>query len=445
MWATSTSAGNARRRERERALLTAQIAGPAVPAGTSTRRDRVAGPWPAGIGAAFAVSALWIALTDAAQGGQPAAPVKLSITDPLPYAPPPIDYHGPETDEAIAGLKQRLDARETHLAYDPARGYLLSLLEALDVPVESQVLVFSRTAVHRNLVGPRTPRAIYFNDEVYVAWVPGAEAIELSAIDPRKGAIFYSLSQQKVAHPRLARQANCLTCHAARATLEAPGLMVRSVLTDAAGNPESAFPAVTHATPLAKRWGGWYVTGDPGVREHLGNRAGTNKLRNDHFAVDRYPWPHSDVVSHLVLEHQIYGQNLLIRAHHEALLDRHSDVEEQLVRYLVLAEETALENVVPGSPEFVRRFESRGPDDPAVRSLRKLNLRDRLFEHRLSYLFCTRTFAALPKDVKTRIARQMQDLLTVKSPPDGSGKLPAGQRAAILDLLRATRPDLWGE
>ncbi len=50
-------------------------------------------------------------------------------------------------------------------------GYLRSMLKALQIDIDSQVLVFSRTSLQTGFISDRTPRAIYFNDDTYVAWV----------------------------------------------------------------------------------------------------------------------------------------------------------------------------------------------------------------------------------------------------------------------------------
>ena len=60
-------------------------------------------------------------------------------------------------------------------------------------------------------------------------------------------------------------------CHTSNNSLNVPGHLVRSFVTDVQGNPTRGHSKVNDATPLAQRWGGWYVTGDFGVQPHLGN------------------------------------------------------------------------------------------------------------------------------------------------------------------------------
>ena len=56
------------------------------------------------------------------------------------------------------------------------------------------MLVYSKTALNPQLVSPETPRAVFFNENSYVGWVPGAAALEIAAVDPHKGLMFYTLN-----------------------------------------------------------------------------------------------------------------------------------------------------------------------------------------------------------------------------------------------------------
>ena len=154
------------------------------------------------------------------QAEEPSAPREVRISDALPYGRIPIDYHSPESDDAVSRLQQKLDKAERSFIYRDEGGYLKSLLDTLRIPVESQLLIFSKTALNPQLVGPKNPRAIYFNDETYVAWVPGAASLEIISIDPHKGAIFYTLRQSSEGKVRLQRKESCLACHISVATLQ---------------------------------------------------------------------------------------------------------------------------------------------------------------------------------------------------------------------------------
>ena len=75
-------------------------------------------------------------------------------------------------------------------------GYLPALSKELNVPQSSQVLVFSKTSFQRERITPKTPRALYFNDDVYVGFCLRGDVLEVSAVDPKLGTAFYTLDQE---------------------------------------------------------------------------------------------------------------------------------------------------------------------------------------------------------------------------------------------------------
>jgi len=186
---------------------------------------------------------------------------------------PPIDYLRSKPNDAISRLQARLKSGEVTLEREPHFGYLRSVLKTLDVPESSQVLVFSKTSLQIKYISPRSPRSIYFNDDVYIGWVQGGN-IEVSAADPRLGANFYLFDQDELVRPRFDRQTfECLQCHGSMLTRGVPGHMVRSVFTAPDGHQVAGAGSflTDHDSPFSERWGGWYVTGDHGSLRHLGN------------------------------------------------------------------------------------------------------------------------------------------------------------------------------
>lgn len=388
--------------------------------------------------------------------GKPAVRT-IKIGDAVPYGQQPIDYFGPATNDPIARLDRRLKAGKARLRYRARDGYLQSLLKVLKIPVSSQLLVFSKTALNQHLIGPKNPRAIYFNDTVYVAWVPGASSMEISAVDSRKGALFYTLGQSDQKPPRFHREENCLTCHAGATTLRVPGHMVRSFLTNRLGMPLVGFSRITHATDISKRWGGWYVTGLSGKLVHSGNLIGAadnERHKKDpgfyrnltdlkpYVDVARRLSAHSDIVAHLVLDHQSHGHNLITRVGFEARLGRLSDAEDRLVRYLLFQDEAPLTVPVRGMSGYAQWFVRQGPRDVRGRSLREFDLKTRLFRYRLSFLIYSASFDHLPPEVKARIYRRLWNMLTGRTTLPGTHTLPVAERRAILDILRATKTGL---
>lgn len=390
--------------------------------------------------------------------------------DEAAYELPPIRYSKTAPADPVAKLDPR------RLAHDEAHGYLKSFLEALDIPLSSQVLVFSKTSFQLRRIHPRAPRAIYFNDDVYVGFVQGGDVLEVSSVDPQLGAVFYTLGQKEVDLPRFTRQTDaCLQCHDSRGmTLGVPGHIVRSVYPSGDGTPQLGLGTfrTSYKSPFAERWGGWYVTGDHGEMRHLGNVAypdgggdlervaerGANlKSLDGRLDVDSYLAPGSDIVALMVLEHQTYVQNLLTRANHETriALVQCEDINrltgappgtltegtrsriranaEPLVEALLFAEEAPLTSPVRGSSGFSEAFEKRGP-------LRKFDLKRRLFEIPCSYLIYSKSFDGLPAAAKSYIAGRMREILQGRDTSKTFAHLSAADRAAILRTLKETLP-----
>lgn len=340
----------------------------------------------------------------------------------------PINYATAPADNTVARLDGRLRAGQARLEYEGSFGYLRSLLRELAVPESSQTLVFSRTSLQRQRIGPRTPRAIYFSDEAYVGFCQAGNVLEISAVDPGLGAVFYTLDQKPGSPPQFTRQGDsCLICHGSTSTGGVPGHLVRSVFPDLTGQPllSAGTYRIDHTSPLQQRWGGWYVTGTHGDQTHLGNlvvrgqqasleidnRTGQNVLElSRRFDGTAYLSGHSDIVALMVLEHQTGAHNLLTRAgfqarqalHQEAALNRElkqppdhrwdsttsriKSAGEPLVKYLLFSDEATLTAPIRGTSSFAADFARRGPRDGRGRSLRDFDLQRRLFQYPCSYL-----------------------------------------------------------
>ncbi len=243
---------------------------------------------------------------------------------------PPLNYATSTPNNVITKRQQRLSRGKAALTFDEDLGYLPSLLRELHVPLSSQMFVFSKTSLQRQRITPKTPRAIYFNDDVYIGYCHRGEVLEISASDPQLGTVFYTLDQTEPRRPRFRRQTDaCLICHASSANQGFPGHLARSLYTDAEGMPILAAGSVRvdYTSPLQQRWGGWYVTGTHGDQMHMGNlvirtrtvpevvnnREGMNVIElRTWFTTGFYLTPHSrDIVALMVMEHQTEMQNRL--------------------------------------------------------------------------------------------------------------------------------------
>jgi len=378
----------------------------------------------------------------------------------LPYNQQPINYSAHEADDAVSRLRQRMRDGTVSINRIGERGALDGLLKVLDIPASSQLLVFSKSSANARYITPKTPRAIYFNDDVYVGWVPGSPMIEISAIDPHLGGVFYSLPQssevdsstETVSPHSFRRDESCLLCHISRSTLRVPGHLVRSFTTDFEGRLQTGWSRITHSTPYSNRWAGWYVTGRSKGFQHLGNVFGseiekqspTVELRDlsSYFDAQRYLASTSDIVAHLVLEHQAHGHNLITRLNYESRLGRPITASEPLLRYFLFLDAPALPEAVGGNTDYIKWFEERGPRDRLGRSLRQFDLKTRLFQFRMSYLIHSPAFDALPDTVRTEFFKNLKTWLTTTDANHPASQLPAEERQEILEILRDTKTGL---
>jgi hypothetical protein len=408
-----------------------------------------------------------------------------ALADDALYERAPINYLTAPANDPVTRLQHKIDSGELKLSYDPTTGYLPALLKALHVPVSSQVLVFSKTSFQRNIIGPDNPRALYFNDGVYVGYVHGGDVLEITAMDPQLGPVFYTLRQKTRGTPTFARQTDsCLQCHASSMTQDLPGHIVRSVYPDTDGQPilSAGSFRINYTSPLKQRWGGWYVTGRTGSQVHMGNviardkdnpdatdfTAGTNVLNLADRGVDLAPYlaPHSDVVALMVMEHQTYVQNQLTRASmltrtalHDAVelnkalgrpVDYQSDstksrirnAVEPLVKAMLFSEEAPLTDRIEGTSSFATDFASHGPTDPQGRSLRQFDLMTRLFKYPLSYQIYTEPFDALPPAAKDQFYKRLNEVLSGKDTTKEFAHLTEQDRTAIREILTATKKGL---
>jgi len=384
--------------------------------------------------------------------------------------------------DPISRLQAQLTAGKLRLRYDARRGYLPALLQALNLPVSSQGLVFSKSSSQAEWTSPHTPRAVYFGDDASVAWTPGAPVIDIASVDPVRGPLFYTLEQRPGKSPRFERQADCMRCHLGPRTLQVPGLVVRSFFTASNGAPLASVDdfVVGHQSPIRERWGGWYVSGTHSGQLHLGNTFSPDPERPDEinllaganvtdlrrrFDSAAYLSPHSDIVALLVLEHQVQMQNHLTVASYEtryALAERSptagpvpADLSpmsvwperriaiagERLLEYLLLRNEAPLAGPVRGTSKFAREFTRAGPTAGGNRSLRQLDLHRRLFRYPCSYLIHSPAFDALPAEMKNYLWRRLEQILTGQDKSETYAGLTPAERQAVLEILRATKPE----
>jgi hypothetical protein len=406
-----------------------------------------------------------------------------------PFEEPPISYSATPANDRATALNAAFLKRADAIRSLPAKKRLQWLLAELDIPVESQLLVFSKTSLQRDLITPETPRVLYFSDEAYVGWsVTGS--FEIAIFDAKLGTTFYLLDQHATKdEPLFERSGDCLLCHSRHE--HTPSLRTRSVFPDANGEPLSGSGGsnIAPATPLAERWGGWYLTGTKDPFQHRANLTGKkvedfegpNAMPSRNLAtlegvVDtrRYLLKTSDIVPMLMHDHQVHVHNVLSTAHQDARIALHrwpamreilglpkdappqgscvvvfDSQAEKILDALLCRDEAAWPaGGLQGDGVFAKAYARTRKPDAQGRSLRDLDLRTRLFRYRCSPLIYSQSFAALPKELRTIVLLRLDAGLRAFPPAPAFGHLAQDERVAIHEILTQTLPDLpagWGK
>jgi len=395
------------------------------------------------------------------------------------YDKPPLNYSTSQPNDAVSALQARVTAPPWT---GGGEAVLRRLLKELRVPIESQVLVFSKTSFQRQAIAPNRPRAIYFSDTCYVGWVPGG-LVEVAAIDPQLGPIFYSFDPN-ADQPRFVRDSQCMNCHGGQFVRGIPGVFVRSVFTAQNGEPLLHYgtEVVDFRTPLTNRWGGWYVTGTQGTTVHRGNtlvheegdrlvadlKIGPQATNlSGPFPARSYLRPDSDIVALLVLEHQTAMQNTLTRATldcrrmlayqknlqrdlkepvtetlaYDSVKHVFDAAVEHVVDDLLFRNEARLPSDLEGSAAFPKAFGADAPRADDGSSLKDLQVAGHLFKNRCSYLIYSECFLTLPAELKRRIQARLADALNSATPDPRYDYIHAAEKARISKILKQTHPN----
>lgn len=405
----------------------------------------------------------------------------------------PIRYSDTVATDPVAKLAGRIEAGQASLSWDVKFGWLPSLLKHLKIPPSSQLLVFSKTSLQTRKISPSQPRAVYFNDNVYLATVANGGNIEICAADPNLGAVFYTLdSEQSTATgdaPLIARNNTaCLTCHGNSRTQDVPGFLVRSVFPSPSGQPRFELGTTTTniRSDFVERFGGWYITGTHGQMRHRGNavfpeenrrseddegfdlQAGANQTKlPPRVRPGSYLRDSSDIVAMMVLEHQTQMHNAITRASfawrqtmsYQAVLNeaigrnpdyispstksRIDKACDNLVSHLLMVDEFSLTSPVKGTSTFAEDFQNAAEFGDAPNQsqgrLRQLDLTTRLFRYPCSFLIYSESFDAIPPAMLEKIYRRVEAALS-GTLTDGFEHLTPSDREQIRKILIETKP-----
>ena len=383
------------------------------------------------------------------------------------YESEPINYYdAPLIDEVAEFFENGAEGWE----YKGQSGFLADFLDTFDIPRESQVLVYSKTSFQIGKIRPENPRAIYFNKDIYVGWVPGGDFLEVSASSPTTGNNFYSISGRGNKPELLHETHRCLRCHGGSFTRDIPAPLVRSVFPDHEGQPifQAGTTVVDHTTPLADRHGGWFLTGSNDTNR--GNlvfqetERGADEGRVFDMADIRdidYLGEGSDVVAMLILEHQselhrllahlslqtqtaLYSQRkfdeLLGRTERlsESTKRQIKSVGDKVLRYMFFKDEAELPRISIKNSPYAQYFDGNGPKDSEGRSFYDLRLAGRMFEYPFSYMVYSDAFQNLPPEALEYLTAELQNILDPDSEYEGYEHLARDEKVVIRQILEET-------
>jgi hypothetical protein len=294
-------------------------------------------------------------------------------------------------------------------------------------------------------------------------------------------------SREEGKPPTLNRDRSCLNCHAGSSNNSLPGVMIRSVYPQNTGLP--LFQAGSYHTrqdsPIEERWGGWYVTGEVEECGHLGNTLAHADRRDVEVtllpmteepvsALDEFfnaePYLNggsSDVVSLMMLEHQVGTHNLLIEANltTQNTLYRHVEMQkafgepidaplsetnqrilgrlaDKVLEQMLYADEYVLPAGVEGSTAFQDAFQKNQRENSEGRSLKDFRLYERLMKYRCSHLIYSEAFTNLPEEIHSRILDKLHSILTEPDSWPDFAHLSDSEREDILAIVSETVPNL---
>lgn len=372
------------------------------------------------------------------------------------YERSPVDYENGKESNEIVRLQEKLDKGLT-LKHDARHGYLKAVLEALNIPVSSQVLVFSKTSFHRKLISTHNPRAMYFNKNTYVGWVDGAKVLEIGVADENLGAVFYTFSQSKGDKLKFNRDDSCLSCHASGRTENEPGFFIRSVFPDKTGEPiaRAGEDRVDHTTPLDLRWGGYFVTADKFKTPHRGNgyvekegkyeikhkEAKTFKDLDMFFDPEKFLTDTSDVQALMALEHQVKMHNLFTSTkfrsmhalHNEKVINEAlgetgrrdltkrilNNAANEILEYMLFENEQSIKGLeIQGNKDFTKAFSYAAPKTKDGKSLSELSFDSSIVKYPCSWAIYSDSFKGLPAELKELVLQRLIVILSGDEVPD---------------------------
>lgn len=367
-----------------------------------------------------------------------------------------VSKHKPDDD--CSRLIERVARHSVTLDNTSLRSLTQSVLKELGVPLSSQLLVFSGSASQGTKVNPRNPRALYFNDECYVGIVPGG-LLEMIGVDAAAGGQLYTFTNVgRQTPPGIKRDDSCMGCHAGLNSGYVPGFFIRFSYPEMSGKMTHVINATPgHERALDTRFGGWFVTSSrdqvfPSAGQVMQDGLAVGMQMGEHYDPGIHLARSSDILAHLLHEHQIGFHNRLIKvlmsaldngqAEGERVTTTHEEDIEELIRYMLFQNEAKLPvQGVLGDARYVEDFRRNRHASRTGASLKDLDLSSRLLKYRCSYMIYTRPWREMPHEIKAELLTRLHRALQTADDAI-SRHLPEFERLQILHILRDTLPEL---
>ena len=165
----------------------------------------------------------------------------------------------------------------------------------------------------------------------------------------------------------------------------------------------------------------------------------------------------SDILPHLLLEHQAGFMNLVLEATYRARTYQHVGKEKikpehaavlkglakELVRYLLFADEAKFPaGGIKVDPQYREDFLADRKEASNGISLKDLDLETRLFKHRCSYLIYGDVFQATSDLFRQQVYEVLGEAISIETPDPDFAYLSVAEKKAIRSILQETLSDL---
>jgi hypothetical protein len=139
----------------------------------------------------------------------------------------------------------------------------------------------------------------------------------------------------------------------------------------------------------------------------------------------------------------IYNSEKSGGSNEDELEEMISNITDNLVSHLLMKDETKLSGEVLSlsrDSTFIGNFKKRSKNDSEGRSLRDLELKNRIFKYPCSYMIYSKSFTALPEILRHSIFKQIRGVLSNKIKVGEYDYISDEKKLELLEILGETIP-----